>query len=301
MISITKITEIFCSIDDFCKEFIPKYESYLIGEKRKRNKPSKLILSEVMTIQVLFHFSGFRNFKTFYNGFVCNHWKNHFPDLVSYNRMVELCSESMIPFAIYLKSRALGQCTGISFIDSTPLRVCNNRRIHSHKVFDGLASRGQCSIGWFYGFKLHLITNDLGQVVDFMLTPGNVDDRKPLQIQRFIKKLWGKLFGDKGYISKELFENLFFNGVHLVTKLRKNMKSSSITPLMDAIMLRKRAICETIIDQLKNIFQIKHSRHRSPKNFLTNLFSALIAYNFNDKKPSLRIQFTDTRQLYLPL
>lgn len=301
MISITKITEIFCSIDDFCKEFIPKYESCLIGEKRKRNKPSKLILSEVMTIQVLFHFSGFRNFKTFYNGFVCNHWKNHFPDLVSYNRMVELCSESMIPLAIYLKSRALGQCTGISFIDSTPLRVCNNRRIHSHKVFDGLASRGQCSIGWFYGFKLHLITNDLGQVVDFMLTPGNVDDRKPLQIQRFIKKLWGKLFGDKGYISKELFENLFFNGVHLVTKLRKNMKSSSITPLMDAIMLRKRAICETIIDQLKNIFQIEHSRHRSPKNFLTNLFSALIAYNFNDKKPSLRIQFTDTRQLYLPL
>jgi hypothetical protein len=301
MISITKITEIFCSIDDFCKEFIPKYESYLIGEKRKRNKPSKLILSEVMTIQVLFHFSGFRNFKTFYNGFVCNHWKNHFPDLVSYNRMVELCSESMIPLAIYLKSRALGQCTGISFIDSTPLRVCNNRRIHSHKVFDGLASRGQCSIGWFYGFKLHLITNDLGQVVDFMLTPGNVDDRKPLQIQRFIKKLWGKLFGDKGYISKELFENLFFNGVHLVTKLRKNMKSSSITPLMDAIMLRKRAICETIIDQLKNIFQIEHSRHRSPKNFLTNLFSALIAYNFNDKKPSLRIQFADTRQLYLPL
>lgn len=301
MISISKITEIFCSIDDFCKEFTPNFESHLIGEKKIRNKPSKLSLSEVMTIQVLFHISGFRNFKTFYVGFVSNHWKNLFPDLVSYNRMVELCSESMIPLAIYLKSRALGNCTGISFIDSTPLRVCNNRRIHSHKVFDGLAGRGQCSIGWFYGFKLHLITNDLGQVVDFMLTPGNVDDRKPLQIQRFIKKLWGKLFGDKGYISKELFENLFFNGVHLVTKLRKNMKSSSITPLMDAIMLRKRAICETIIDQLKNIFQIEHSRHRSPKNFLTNLFSALIAYNFNDKKPSLKMQFEDTRQLYLPL
>ncbi len=301
MISVSKITEIFCSIDDFCKDFTPNFESHLIGKTKKRNKPSKLILSEVMTIQVLFHLSGFRNFKTFYNGFLCNHWKHHFPDLVSYNRMVELCSESMIPLAIYLKSKALGNCTGISFIDSTPLRVCNNRRIHSHKVFEGLASRGQCSIGWFYGFKLHLITNDLGQVVDFMLTPGNIDDRKPLEIQRFIKKMWGKLFGDKGYISKELFENLFFNGVHLVTKLRKNMKSSSITPLMDAIMLRKRAICETIIDQLKNIFQIEHSRHRSPKNFLTNLFSALIAYNFNDKKPSLRIQFTDTRQLYLPL
>ena len=301
MISVSKITEIFCSIDDFCKDFTPKFQSHLIGGKKQRNKPSKLVMSEVMTIQVLFHLSGFRNFKTFYKGYVCQHWKNHFPDLVSYNRMVELCSDSMIPLAIYLKSRALGQCTGISFIDSTPLRVCNNRRIHSHKVFEGLAARGQCSIGWFFGFKLHMITNDLGQVVDFMLTPGNIDDRKPLQIQRFIKKLWGKLFGDKGYISKELFENLFFNGVHLVTKLRKNMKSSSITPIIDAIMLRKRAICETIIDQLKNIFQIEHSRHRSPKNFLTNLFSALIAYNFNDKKPSLKMQFDDTRQLYLPL
>jgi hypothetical protein len=301
MISTTKITEIFCSIDDFCLEFVPNFEQFLIGNGKKRNKPSKLSLSEVMTIQVLFHISEVRNFKAFYKGYVCNHLQDWFPDLVSYNRMVELCSDSLIPLAIYLKSRSLGDCTGISFIDSTPIRVCHNRRIHSHKVFDGLARRGQCSIGWFFGFKLHLVTNDMGQVVDFMLTPGNVDDRKPLKIERFIKKLWGKLFGDKGYIGKELFKNLFFNGVHLVTKLKKNMKSSTITPLMDAILLRKRAICETIIDQLKNIFQIEHSRHRSPKNFLTNLFAGLIAYNFAKKKPSLKINFTDTGQLYLPL
>ena len=297
----TKVTKIFCSIDDFCLEFVPVFENHLLSNTKKRNKPSKLSLSEVMTIQVLFHISGFRNFKTFYKGYVCAHLTSWFPDLVSYNRMVELCSDSLIPLTIYLKTRAIGQCTGISFIDSTPLRVCHNRRIHSHKVFDGLAQRGKCSIGWFYGFKLHLVTNDTGQIVDFMLTAGNVDDRKPLKIERFIKKLWGKLFGDKGYISKELFKNLFFNGIHLVTKLKKNMKSSSITPVMDAILLRKRAICETIIDQLKNIFQIEHSRHRSPKNFLTNLFSALIAYNFSEKKPSLKMNFVDTNQLYLAL
>lgn len=301
MISTNKVTEIFCSIDDFCIDFVPNFQSYLIGTSRKRIKPSKLNLSEVMTIQILFHISGYRNFKTFYNGYVCHHLISWFPNLVSYTRMVELCSDSMIPLAIYLKKNALGDCTGISFIDSTPLRVCHNRRIHSHKVFEGLAKRGQCSIGWFYGFKLHIVTNDLGQVVDFMLTPGNVDDRKPLKIERFIKKLWGKLYGDKGYIGKELFKNLFFNGVHLVTKLKKNMKSSSITPLMDAILLRKRAVCETIIDQLKNICQVEHSRHRSPKNFLTNIFSALIAYNFSDKKPSLKMNFVDTKQLYLPL
>ena len=300
MLSVTKITEIFCHIDDFCLDFIPKYQKLLLGS-RKRNKPSKLTLSEVMTIQVLFHLSGYRNFKTFYTGYVWVHLGSYFPDLVSYNRMVELKRDSLIPLAIYLKTHGVGPCTGISFIDSTPIRVCNNRRIHSHKVFEGLAQRGQCSIGWFYGFKLHLITADTGEIVDFMLTPGNVDDRRPLKIERFIKKLFGKLFGDKGYISKELFKNLFFRGVHLVTKLRRNMKSQSITPLMDAILLRKRAVCETIIDQLKNIFQVEHSRHRSPANFLNNLFSALIAYNFTEKKPSIKLNYQDTGQLFLPI
>jgi len=300
MLSAAKITEVFCSIDDFCLDFVPNYQNFLLGSK-KRNRPSKMALSEVMTIQVLFHLSGYRQFKTFYKGYVTHHLSSFFPNLVSYNRMVELKKESLIPLAIYLKNNATGNCTGISFIDSTPLRVCHNKRIHNHKVFDGLARRGQCSIGWFYGFKLHLITADTGEIVDFMLTPGNVDDRKPLKIERFIKKLFGKLFGDKGYISKELFKQLFFRGVHLVTKLKKNMKSSSLTPMMDAILLRKRAVCETIIDQLKNIFQIEHSRHRSPSNFLNNLFSALIAYNFAEKKPSIKINYEDTKQLFLPI
>jgi hypothetical protein len=300
MLTASKITEIFCSIDDFCLDFVPKYQKLLLGTK-KRNKPAVLALSEVMTIQVLFHFSGYRNFKTFYNAYVCIHLRSFFPNLVSYNRMVELMRESMVPLAIYLKAQATGQCTGISFIDSTPLRVCHNRRIHNHKVFEGIAQRGHCSIGWFYGFKLHLITSDTGDIIDFMLTPGNVDDRKPLRIERFIRKLFGKLFGDKGYIDHKLFKNLFFRGVHLVTKLKRNMKSSSITPIMDAILLRKRAICETIIDQLKNIFQIEHSRHRSPANFLNNLFSALIAYNFTDKKPSIKLNYRDSGQLFLPL
>ncbi len=301
MISDTKIVEIFCSIDDFTKVFTPEFEKKLIGASKKRNKPSKLSLSEVMTLMVLFHESRIRDFKTFYVGYVHAHLKEYFPDLVSYNRMVELSSQAIIPMAIYLKNYGLGQCSGISFVDSTPLRVCHNRRIHSHKVFDSIAQRGQCSIGWFYGFKVHLIINDTGQVIDFMLTPGNTDDRKPLACKGFIRKLWGKLFGDKGYISKRLFENLFYKGIHLVTKLKKNMKSKSITPIMDAILLRKRAVCESVIDQLKNIFQIEHSRHRSPKNFLANLFSALIAYNFAEKKPSIKFNFVDTKQLLLNL
>lgn len=301
MISKDKITEIFCSIDDFCVEFVPLFEKRLIGAGKKRKRASKLSLSEVMTIQVLFHLSRIRDFKTFYLGYLKEHLQDCFPNTVSYNRMVELCSESMLPLLAYLKTQGTGNCSGISFIDSTPLRVCHNRRIHNHKVFSGLAQRGQCSIGWFFGFKLHIVTNDSGQIIDLLITPGNKDDRTPLKVQNFINRLWGKLYGDKGYIGKELFNSLFANGIHLVTKLKKNMKTKLLTPMYDIIMLRKRAIVESIIDQLKNIFQIEHSRYRSPINFFTNVFSGLIAYNFTEKKPSLNINVIKTNQLYLNL
>jgi hypothetical protein len=286
-------------MDDFCQTFLPAWHKHLLASGRSRIKPARLTPSEVMTIQVLFHLSGIRTFKKFYTGYVQKHLRAYFPNLVSYNRMVELSSQMIVPLAIYLKTQATGECTGISFIDSTPLRVCHNRRIHSHKVFKDMAKRGHCSVGWFYGFKLHLVLSDTGDIINFMLTPGNTDDRTPLKNEAFVRKLFGKLFGDKGYISKDLFQHLFAEGIHLITKLRKNMKTKLVTPMRDAILLRKRAICETIIDQLKNIFQIEHSRHRSPKNFLTNLFSALIAYSFTEKKPSLNYTFVKTKQLCL--
>lgn len=293
MISTDKITTIFCSIDDFCKDFVPNWEKQMISNGKKRIRKSNLSLSEIITIQVLFHISNYRNFKVFYLEYVCQFLSSEFPKLVSYNRMVELQSTSFIPMMIYLKTKGLSDCTGISFVDSTPLRVCDKRRIHQHKTFKNVAQRGQCSLGWFYGFKLHIVTNDCGGIIDFMLTPANVHDTSPLKMKGFIKKLYGKLFGDKGYLSKELFQNLFSTGIHLITKLRKNMKTKLVTPIQDAFHLRKRAIIETIFDQLKNIFQIKHSRSCSPINYFNNVFSALIAYNFADKKNSLKNNFVD--------
>lgn len=159
MLSSYKITEIFCSIDDFCQDFLPVCQNGLLSSQ-KRIRPSRLHLSEIMTIQVLFHFSGYRNFKTFYKGYVAHHLRSYFPDLVSYNRMVELKRDSLLPLAIYLKSMATGDCTGISFIDSTPLRVCHNKRIHNHKVFDGLA--------WPPG---GIVPSDGSTVSNFILSP----------------------------------------------------------------------------------------------------------------------------------
>ncbi len=181
----------------------------------------------------------------------------------------------------------MGCCTGLSFIDSTSLDVCLNQRIDNHKVFAGLAARGKTSIGWFFGFKLHLAVNDRGEILQFCLTPGNIDDGKP--VLRLAKKLFGKLFGDKGYISQPLAQSLrsMFN-LQLITKLRSNMKNRLMT-WTDRILLRRRVIVETIIDQLKNISQIEHSRHRSIKNFFVNVLCGLIAYCRRPTKPSLGV------------
>ena len=238
-----------------------------------------------MTILIHFHQSHYRDFKAYYTDYVLERLRSEFPGLVSYTRFVEFVPSALIPLCVYLRSSCLGVCTGISFMDSTALAVCKNPRIHSHKVFAGLAERGKTSTGWFFGFKLHLIFNDRGELLNLMLTPGNTDDRQP--VPKMVRKLFGKLFADRGYISKKLVHELLRTfHVQLVTGIRSNMKNV-LMPLTDKLLLRKRAIVETIIDQLKNISQIEHSRHRSPINFLVNLICGLIAYCRQPKKPSL--------------
>ena len=165
-----------------------------------------------------------------------------------------------------------------------------------HKTMRGLAAMGKCTMGWFYGFKLHLVINDKGEIIQWMLTPGNTDDRDPLKNEKFMEKLFGKLFADRGYISQDLFEKLFIDDIHLVTKIKKNMENSLMN-IYDKICLRKRAVIETVNDELKNICQIEHTRHRSVDNFVTNLVSALIAYNFMPKKPQMNIEIIDKSRL----
>ena len=292
MLSSHKITEIFFIIDEFDKNFEKIVSDHSLVQNtdlKQRNRKSTLSDSEVMTILILFHSGHYRDLKHYYINHVKNHMKSEFPETVSYNRFVELQKKVVVKLAIFLKMFCLGKCTGISYIDSTPIRVCHIKREKQHKVFKGLAQKGQCSLGWFYGFKLHLIINDKGEILDFIITPGNIDDRKPLSDMNLHKRIFGKLFGDKGYISKDLFEQLFIDGVHLITKIKKNMKNSLML-LQDKIALRKRALIETVNDELKNICQVEHTRHRSFDNFITNLLSGLIAYSFFDKKPSINLQ-----------
>ena len=292
MLSSHKVTEIFFIIDEFDKNFEKILSDHSLVQNtdlKQRNRKSTLSDSEVMTILILFHSGHYRDLKHYYINHVKKHMKSEFPQTVSYNRFVELQKKVVVKLAILLKMFCLGKCTGISYIDSTPIRVCHIKREKQHKVFKGFAQKGQCSLGWFYGFKLHLIINDKGEILDFIITPGNIDDRKPLSDMNLHKRIFGKLFGDKGYISKDLFEQLFIDGVHLITKIKKNMKNSLML-LQDKIALRKRALTETVNDELKNICQVEHTRHRSFDNFVTNLLSVLIAYSFFDKKPSINLQ-----------
>lgn len=246
----SQLVAMFCDIDDFCKLFEPIYSQRLLQNgQRQRVRQGQLSLSEIMTIIVYFHASHYRDFKHYYTEYVEVYLRPYFPDLVSYSRFVELMPRALVPLCNYLHTRK-GRCTGITFVDSTPLAVCHNKRIGRHKVFDGYATRGKCSMGWYFGFKLHLMVNDQGELLAFRVSPGEVDDREP--VEQMAEELWGHLYGDRGYISKVLHNALWANGLKLITLIRRNMKPR-LMRLWDRLMLRKRGLIESVNDQLKNV------------------------------------------------
>lgn len=285
------LTQIFYDVDNFCKDFkkhlnvhsIPANVSALL----KRNR-GRMSLSDIMTILIYFHHSGYRTFKKYYKE--CGELKGSFDGELSYNRFVELIPQALVPLTIFMNLCCKGKCSGFGFIDSTKLQVCHNLRINRNKVFSGIAARGKTSTGWFYGLKLHLIINECGEIVSFMLTPGNVADNNASVVSKLAKECFGKIWGDRGYISKKLFDDLFKKGIQLITKVKKNMKNK-LMELEDKLGLSKRGIIESVNCALKETCQIEHSRHRSPTNFVVNLVAGLVAYCFLPKKPSLRGKF----------
>jgi len=280
------LTETFCLIDDFCRQFEPAWHRRMLsaGSKKRRRRP-ELSLAELMTLAVLFHQLRFRQFKSFYLNHACRYLRAEFPKLPSYQRVVELMPRCAVPLAALFECLK-GDCDGISIVDATPLAVCDNKRIPRHKVFKGKAERGKTSMGWFFGFKLHAIINSNGELVRIKLTPGNTNDRKPLP--EMCKGLFGLLFADKGYVGKRLAEALHEMGVRLVTTLKKNMKPVALTAFEKAL-LKRRSLVETVFDELKNLCQIEHTRHRSINNFIVNLMAGIVAYCLSESKPTLSL------------
>ena len=292
------LLELYYHVDEFYQQFEPYWQRQMLPlADRRRHRRGQLSMSEILTIVIHFHQAHYRDFKAYYLQYVAVQLRAEFPQLVSYQRFVELMPTIVVPLCAYLHA-CFGACTGISFIDSTALAVCHNRRINQHKVFANLAQRGKTSLGWFYGFKVHLVVNDRGELLGVQLTPGNTDDRKP--VPALARRLYGKLFGDKGYLSQPLFQRLLSElGVQLITHRKRNM-ANRLLPLADKLLLRKRAIIESIFDQLKNISQIEHTRHRSPVNFIVNLLAGLVAYCHQPKKPSLHLQALSRLEADIP-
>lgn len=279
-----KLVETYCDVDDFCELFIEQWQCTLLENgELKRRRDCKLSPAEVMTIIIHFHQSHYRDFKNYYLLYVSRQLKAYFPELLSYTRFLGISSSVVVPLCSYLTSK-LGKPTGIQFVDSTKIEVCHIMRAKRNQVFADVATHGKGTMGWSFGFKLHLIINHLGEIVSLKLTKGNVDDRQP--VPEMADSLFGKLYGDKGYISKALSGELLDKGVELITTIRKNMKKKFIS-LWDRAILKKRFIIETVNDQLKNISYIEHSRHRSIHGFMLNLLGGLIAYCLKNDKPSL--------------
>ena len=197
-----------------------------------------------------------------------------------YEHFVALQKSVFVPLVFFLVSH-LGTKTGLYYIDSTALPVCDNHRINRHKVFADLAQRGKTSMGWFFGFKLHLVFNNRHEIVALKLTPGNVHDTTP--VPALTRELIGKLFGDKGYIGQKLAEDLL--RLTLFTRVRKNMKSLPLS-LQDKALLNAR----NMADKIKEFSSLNLSKHRSVINAFVHISAAITAYQINPFKPKRNLQ-----------
>ena len=274
---------LFCCLDDFAK-LVEAWEHHqLLPASGQRRRRGKLCLGELLFIMVLLPVSAYKDFKHFRLYGIRQQYRDCFGELPSYSRFVSLLPRLLLPFYLLLHY-CRGEETGIYFTEGAKLAVCHNGRINRNRVFRGLAKRGRSTMGWFFGFKLHVLINHKGQIVAFKATAGNTDDRQPLEAMS--AALQGKVFADKGYLSKSLLLRLWQRGLHLVTGIRRNMKNY-LMPMLDKLLLRKRFIIETLFDKLKSHMGLEHTRHRSPINALVHIISCLAVYTLAQPKVNM--------------
>jgi Transposase DDE domain len=289
--------EIYVEVDDFCKQnFVLLTKALRHCGLYKKNHPShQLTRAEVTTILVYYPLSPYKHFNVFYTNHRQTDLKRNFPDLVSYDRFGALIPRALVPMMLFLAHRCQRSLrTGIYYIDSTPIETSHPKRAHQHEVFKGFAEWGKTSAGWFFGLKVHLLINHLGQLVSVRITSGSVHDSHPKVLFDLTKQLVGWVFGDKGYLLNAE-KKAFVEGsgeLHWAAKPRQGMKAAD-WPLAAKRYAKKRGIIETVIRQTKSVCDLEHSRHRSATNGFVNLYSALVAYTYYERKPSARVDLSD--------
>ena len=283
----TKLIQIFCDCDDFYK----KYEQFIadkpIGIKKSNahRKPS-LAVSEVMTILIVYHLTGMKCFQYYYTELVRKHFQSYFPGIVSYTRFIELIPRCMLPLWLFVNTNRTGKETGFYYGDSKKMPVCDNLRINRNKVFKGIAGRSKSSTGWFYGLKLFLVINQYGQIMRCIFSPADIADNNIDMMRKMFNKLQGYIFADKGFISKQAFEEFYQKGLKIVTTVKRNMKNKFMI-MAERPALMKRGVIESVNDLLMTICDIDHTRHRSPINAVVHGLAGVTAYTYLDKLPSI--------------
>lgn len=276
-----KLIEVFCEIDDLLND----YKIY----REEQGTPIKelqthLSCSEILTILVMYHLSGYKNFEYYYKNQILGRNKKDFPKAVKYQTFlgyIPKCEQAILLWLVYMCSKS--KRTNMYIVDSKKLEVCHIKREKQNKVFHGVARKGKGSMGWFYGLKIHLVINNLGEIVSFALTSGNVADNNQDLLKYLFQKLEGIVIGDKGY-KTALFQWFYENKLHVLTKPKKKMKKLPVENKYN-LLLNKRAVIESVFDILSSICDIDHSRHRSPSNAFVSIYASLIAYQYMDKKP----------------
>lgn len=275
------ITTVYYLIANFCKIYQEWEDKKLLLCNSKRHRQGSLDLCELLTIVLYFYLSPCKDFKNYYLYHLSYKYRGYFT-LPSYSRIIQLWPKLILPLAL-LMQLLRGEDTGIYFIDSTKLAICHDKRTKSNKVFGRIARIGMSSYGWFMGFKLHLIINSKGEIMAVKITKGNRSDIST--VLSMTQGLEGKLFGDKAYISKELFNKLLTKSLRLFTSIHKDMKKH-LLEIEDKELLKKRVLIESVFNVLKNNMCLEHSRNRSPVNFLVHILACVVGYAI--KKLSLK-------------
>jgi hypothetical protein len=275
------LTTIFCQADEFCKYYEKNAPKELLERDscEVMRRGCSMSRSELMALTIYYAAlsTELKTFKAFYK-YRYDELKSAFPGLLSYNRIIELREELLTPLAMFFIS-LFAHCTGTSWIDSTKIIACHNKRQYSHKTLKAIAAKGKTGDGWFYGLKLHAVVNEFSEFVMIMLTPGNVADNSEAVINTCTRHLQGLLFGDKGYIlSPERWRELYERGLKLIHGLRANMRNKFVS-LDEKLLLSKRAnICESPFSKLKDRMSLQSTKHRSLYGFFCNTLTMLIAY-----------------------
>lgn len=271
---------IFCFVDDFHEHILTLLRPALIRPHQQHPplKRRNLSTTELVSLALFFQFTGHRSWRDFYK-YIKTHYRQDFPDLPSYRNFVAAMN-ALSPYAVILLQafcalfRQTTPATAAKFADSTNLPVCSIKREFSHQVMKLFATKSKTTMGWFYGLRLHVLCNELMQILECRITTATVGERAALE------SMWNYIFGlivaDAGYLGQEFQTRARSLGKQLLTGARANMKKLLTKKQHELLQLRQ--VIETIFSVLKTRLGLGSTLPRSPLGHFARYVWCLAAY-----------------------